>query len=145
MTKGMISISPSSTSSYLCSNIPPSPAYGAYISQLIWCARACSTYNHFLIRGSLLTNTLISQGFLQSRSQAAFCKFYGSYNDLVWPSFRPHAAWYVSYQSLSRWHTDLEYGSYRLPDMEIGFMAGMTGPQGMLNPPRHLIPPPIYS
>jgi hypothetical protein len=28
--------------SYLCSNIPASPAYGVYISQLIRYARACS-------------------------------------------------------------------------------------------------------
>jgi hypothetical protein len=64
------------------SNIPSSAVYGVYISQLIRCARACSTYDQFLIRGSLLTNKLILQGFLQSRLQAAFRKFYGSYNDL---------------------------------------------------------------
>ena len=32
---------------YTCSNIPLSPAYGVYISQLIQFARACSTYNQF--------------------------------------------------------------------------------------------------
>jgi hypothetical protein len=37
------------------------------------------------------------------------------------PSFGLHALWYVSYQSLSRfWHTDLEYGSYSLSNLEIG-------------------------
>jgi hypothetical protein len=37
------------------------------------------------------------------------------------PFFGPHAVCYVSYQSLSRsWHTDLDYGSYRLPDLVIG-------------------------
>jgi hypothetical protein len=46
-------------------------------------ARACWTYNQFLIRDSLLTNKLMSQGFLQPRLQAAFRKFYGRYNDLV--------------------------------------------------------------
>jgi hypothetical protein len=37
------------------------------------------------------------------------------------PSFMPIAVWCVSYQSLSRsWHTDLDCGSHRLPDLEIG-------------------------
>jgi hypothetical protein len=62
------------------------------------------------------------------------------------PFFGPHAVWYVSYQSLSRsWHTDLDYGSYRLSNAEIGLTAGVTGQQGMLPLPWHLIPPLIYS
>jgi hypothetical protein len=69
---------------YLCSNISISPAYGVYVSQLIRCAIACSTYDQcILIRGSLLTKKLMSQGFLQFRSQTAFRKLYGRYNDLV--------------------------------------------------------------
>jgi hypothetical protein len=41
-----------------------------------------------------------------------------------------------SYQSLSRsLHTDLDYGSYRLSNLEIGFMAGLIGQQGVLTPP----------
>jgi hypothetical protein len=67
---------------YPCSNIPAAPAYGVYISQLIRYARACSAFNQFLVRGSLLTNKLMSQGFKMSRLQAAFRKFYGRYNDL---------------------------------------------------------------
>jgi hypothetical protein len=38
-----------------------------------------------LLRGSLLTKMLISQGFQMSRLQAAFRKFYGHYSDLVYP------------------------------------------------------------
>jgi hypothetical protein len=60
---------------YLCSNIPASPAYGEYISQLIRYARACSTYDQFLDRGNLLTDKLMSQGFQLFRLQAAFRKF----------------------------------------------------------------------
>jgi hypothetical protein len=41
--------------------------------------RACSTYDQFLVRGSLLTNKLMSQGFQQSRLQATFRKVYGRY------------------------------------------------------------------
>ena len=68
---------------HLCSNIPLSPAYGVYISQLIRYARACSGYSQFLNRGKLLTNKLMVQGFQQSRLKSAFRKFYGRYNDLV--------------------------------------------------------------
>ena len=48
-------------------------------------ARACSTYDQFLVRGNLLTNKMMSQGFQLSRLQAAFRKFYGRYNDLICP------------------------------------------------------------
>ena len=69
---------------YLCSNIPSSPAYGVYVSQLIRYARACSAYDQFLNRGKLLTDKLLLQGFQQSRLKAAFRKFYGRYNNLVY-------------------------------------------------------------
>jgi hypothetical protein len=36
-------------------------------------------------RGSLLTKKLMSQGFQMSGLQAAFRKFYGRYNDLIYP------------------------------------------------------------
>jgi hypothetical protein len=46
--------------------------------------------------------------------------------------FGPHAVC-VSYQSLNHsWHTDLDYGSYRLSNVEIGLTAGVTGQQGCL-------------
>jgi hypothetical protein len=87
MTNGMISISPSSTSlTYVHRTyIPASPAYDVYISQLIRYARAFSKYDQFFVRGSLLTNKLMSEGFQLSRLQAAFRKFHGRYNDLISP------------------------------------------------------------
>jgi len=69
---------------HLYSNIPLSPAYGVYISQLIRYARACSSYSQFLNRGRLLTHKLMLQEFLQPRLKSAFRKFYGRYNDIVW-------------------------------------------------------------
>jgi hypothetical protein len=68
---------------YLCSNIPFSPAYVVYISQQIRYARDCLTYNQFTILGNLQKNKLMSQRFLQSRSQSAFRKFYGCCNSSV--------------------------------------------------------------
>jgi hypothetical protein len=48
---------------FLCSNIPLSPAYGVYISELIRYARACFAYEDFLKRGKLLTHKLMLQGY----------------------------------------------------------------------------------
>ena len=40
---------------FLSSNIPQSPAYGVYVSQLIRYSRASSAYGDFLVRSRLLT------------------------------------------------------------------------------------------
>jgi hypothetical protein len=68
---------------FLCSNIPLSPTYGVYVTQLIRCARACFAYEGFSKRGSLLTNKLMLQGYNASCLKSTFRKFYGRYNDLV--------------------------------------------------------------
>ena len=68
---------------FLCSNIPGSPAYGVYISQLIRYARSCSKYEHFNARSNLLTLRLLKQGYSESRLLAAFHKFYGRHHAIV--------------------------------------------------------------
>ena len=68
---------------FLCSNVPLSPAYGVYISQLIRYARACHAYDDFFKRGQLLTKKLMLQGYKECRLKSSFRKFYGRYNDLV--------------------------------------------------------------
>ena len=50
--------------SFICSNIPETPAYGVYICQLIRYYRACGSYQDFLDRGKLLTRKLLNQWFL---------------------------------------------------------------------------------
>jgi hypothetical protein len=47
----------------MCSNIPASPAYGVYISQLIRYARASSNYSDFLKRHLHLRIRLLDQGY----------------------------------------------------------------------------------
>ena len=42
---------------YLSSNISESPAYGAFVSQLIRYARVCSKYKDFLFRGFILVSS----------------------------------------------------------------------------------------
>ena len=51
----------------MCSNIPASPAYGVYISQLIRFARASSNYSDFLKRHLHLRNRLLDQGYNKIR------------------------------------------------------------------------------
>ena len=47
----------------LSSNIPSSPSYGVYISQLIRYARCCSYYDDFGYHHKLLVDRLLSQGY----------------------------------------------------------------------------------
>ena len=68
---------------YLDSNIPASPAYGVFISQLVRYARASSSYIDFCNRASLLTSRLLQQGYLSNRLQLSLKKFYGHHHDLV--------------------------------------------------------------
>jgi hypothetical protein len=51
----------------MCSNIPASPAYGVYISQLIRYARASRNYSDFLKRHLHLRNRLLDQGYEKIR------------------------------------------------------------------------------
>ena len=48
---------------FLSSNIPSSPAYGVFISQLIRYARACSSYKCFILRAARLSSKLLGQGY----------------------------------------------------------------------------------
>ena len=47
----------------VCSNIPASPPYGVYISELSRYARASSNYSDFLKRHLYLRNRLLDQGY----------------------------------------------------------------------------------
>ena len=68
---------------FLSSNIPQSPAYGVFVSQLIRYARASSLYEDFIMRSQLLTSKLLKQGFTRNRLIATFKKFYGRHSVLV--------------------------------------------------------------
>ena len=59
----------------MCSNIPASPAYGVYISQLIRYARASSNYSVFLKRHLHLRNRLLDQGYQKIRLIRSLKKF----------------------------------------------------------------------
>ena len=67
----------------MCSNIPASPAYGVYISQLIRYARASSNYSDFLKRHLHLRNRLLDQGYEKIRLIRSLKKFIFRYQNLV--------------------------------------------------------------
>ena len=56
---------------FLSSNIPSSPAYGVFISQLIRYARACSSYECFILRAARLSSKLIRQGYVMERLKSS--------------------------------------------------------------------------
>ena len=62
---------------FMSSNIPSTPAYGVYASQLVHYARCCSNYSDFLIRHRALVKRLLSQGYKVNRLSNTFKKFYG--------------------------------------------------------------------
>ena len=68
---------------FLSSNIPSSPAYGVFISQLIRYARACSSYKCFILRAVRLSNNLLGQGYVKECLKSSLRKFYGRYGDLT--------------------------------------------------------------
>ena len=71
---------------FLRSNIPSSPAYGVFISQLIRYARACSSYEWFVLRAAQLSSKLLRQEYVMERLKSSLRKFYaryGGYGDLI--------------------------------------------------------------
>ena len=67
----------------MCSNIPASPAYGVYISQLIRYARVSSNYSDFLKRHLQQRNMLLDQGYTKIRLIRSLKKFIFRYQYLV--------------------------------------------------------------
>jgi len=68
---------------FLTSNIPRSPAYGVFISQLVRYSRSSSGYTDFVKRSSHLAAKLTAQGFDLLQLRKSFKKFYGRHHDLV--------------------------------------------------------------
>ena len=67
----------------MCSYIPASPAYDAYISQLIRFARASSNNSDFLKRHFYLRNKLLDQHYNKIRLICSLKKFIFRYQDFV--------------------------------------------------------------
>jgi hypothetical protein len=68
---------------FISNNIPASPAYGVYISQLIRYFRACGKYNEFLDRAQLVTQKLLKQVYAALKLKSLLQKCYGRDHNLV--------------------------------------------------------------
>ena len=67
----------------LSSNIPASPAYGIFISQLIRYARACSSYGCFILRTTRHYNKFLELGYVKESLESSLKKYYALYGDLI--------------------------------------------------------------
>ena len=68
---------------FLDEDVPRSPSYGVYISQLIRFARVCSNVNDFNNRNLFFTAKLFKQGYRYHIIRKAFSKFYHRHSDLI--------------------------------------------------------------
>ena len=57
---------------FLVGDVPRSPSYGVYISQLIRFARVCSPFVDFNNRNTFLTSKLLKQGYRYHKLRKAF-------------------------------------------------------------------------
>ena len=68
---------------FLDGDVPRSPSYGVYISQLIRFARVCSNVDDFNNRNLFLTAKLLKQGYRYHKIRKAFSKFYHRQSELI--------------------------------------------------------------
>ena len=68
---------------FLDGDVPRSPSYGVYISQLIRFARVCSNVDDFNNRNVFLTAKLLKQGYRYHKIRKAFSKFYYRHSELI--------------------------------------------------------------
>ena len=85
-----VTVSTSISQTLLGSNIPSSPAYGVFISQLIRYVRACSSYDCFILRAARLSSKLLGQGYVMECLKSSLRKLklwliWGSHQTLCLP------------------------------------------------------------
>ena len=68
---------------FLDGDVPGSPSYGVYISQLIRFARVCSNVDDFDNRNLFLTAKLLKHGYRYHIIRKAFSKFYHKNSELI--------------------------------------------------------------
>ena len=68
---------------FLDGDVPRSPSYGVYISQLIRFARVCSNVDDANNRNLFLTAKLFEQGYRYHNIRKAFSKFYHRHSELI--------------------------------------------------------------
>ena len=68
---------------FLDGNVPRSPSYGLYISQLIRFTRVSSNVDDFSNRNLFLTAKLLKQGYRYHKIRKPFSKFYHRHSELI--------------------------------------------------------------
>ena len=68
---------------FLDGDVPRSPSYGEYISQLIRFARVCFNVDDFNKRNLFLTAKLLKQGYRYHKIRKAFSNFYHRHSELI--------------------------------------------------------------
>ena len=68
---------------FLDGDVPRSPSYGVYISQLIRFARVCSSVDDFNNRNLFLAAQLLKQGYRYHKIRKAISKFYHRRSELI--------------------------------------------------------------
>ena len=68
---------------FLDGDVPCSPSYGVYISQLVRFARVCSNVDDFNTRNVFLTAKLLKQGYRYHNIRNTFSKFYHRHSELI--------------------------------------------------------------
>ena len=68
---------------FLDGDVPRSPSYSVYISQLIRFARVCSNVDDYNNRNLFLTAKLLKQGYRYNKSRKSFSKFYHRHSELI--------------------------------------------------------------
>ena len=68
---------------FLDGDVPPSPSYGVYISQLIRFARVYSNVDDFNNRNLFLTAKSLKQGYRYHKIRKAFSRFYHRHSELI--------------------------------------------------------------
>ena len=112
---------------FLRSNIPSSPAYGVFISQLIRYARACSSYDCFILRARRLSSKLLKQGYLVERLKSSFSDF-------------PTDQTFHQFQDL---YTELDLHRF-MSGFHGAFATGVASQQGTLTLPDTWFRPPFW-
>ena len=68
---------------FIDGDVPLSPSYGAYISQLIRFVRVCSYVDDFNSNKLFLTAKLLKQGYRYHKIRKAFSKFFHRHSVLI--------------------------------------------------------------
>ena len=68
---------------FLDGDVPRSPSYGVYISQLIRFVRVCSNVDDFNNRNLFSTAKLLKQGYRYHKIRKVFSKFYHIHSELI--------------------------------------------------------------